>query len=131
MTSTSVSTDKAPAAIGPYSQAVMSGGFVFISGQIPLNPASGEVVAGGFQEQAARVLDNFQAVVEAAGATLDDVVKTTVYVTDIAHFQEFNNLYALRFGAARPARAVVQVSALPRGVMVEMEGIAALPAQTT
>ncbi len=122
-----ISTDRAPAAIGPYSQAVAAGGLLFISGQIPLDPATGEVVEGGFEEQARRVLDNFLAVLEAAGLGPEDVARTTVYLTDLARFQEFNALYAARFGDSLPARAVVQVSALPRGVQIEMDGIAVFP----
>ncbi len=125
-----VSTDRAPAAIGPYSQAVAAGGFLFISGQIPLDPASGEVVDGGFPSQAQRVLDNFLAVVQAAGLKPEHVVRTTVYLTDLSRFQEFNALYAERFGSSLPARAVVQVSALPRGVEIEMDGIAVIPAES-
>lgn len=125
-----VSTDRAPAAIGPYSQAVAAGGFLFISGQIPLDPASGEVVDGGFPAQAQRVLDNFLAVVEAAGLKPEHVVRTTVYLTDLSRFQEFNALYAERFGSSLPARAVVQVSALPRGVEIEMDGMAVFPAES-
>ncbi len=122
-----ISTDRAPAAIGPYSQAVAAGGLLFISGQIPLDPATGEVVEGGFEEQARRVLDNFLAVLEAAGLGPEDVARTTVYLTDLTRFQEFNALYAARFGDSLPARAVVQVSALPRGVQIEMDGIAVFP----
>lgn len=121
-----ISTDKAPAAIGPYSQAVRSGDLLFISGQIPLDPASGDVVSLDFSMQVTRVLDNFEAVLQAAGAGWGDVVKTTVYLTDLGCFAEFNALYAKRFTSDPPARAVVQVSALPKGVQVEMEGIAGL-----
>ena len=122
-----ITTDRAPAAIGPYCQAVVAGSLLFVSGQIPLDPATGQVVDGGFAAQARRVLDNFLAVVEAAGLTPEHVVLTTVYLTDLSRFQEFNALYAERFGSSPPARAVVQVSALPRGVEIEMDGIAAFP----
>jgi 2-iminobutanoate/2-iminopropanoate deaminase len=122
-----ITTDRAPAAIGPYSQAVAAGSLLFVSGQIPLDPVTGQVVDGGFAAQARRVLDNFLAVVEAAGLTPEHVVRTTVYLTDLSRFQEFNALYAERFGSSPPARAVVQVCALPRGVEIEMDGIAAFP----
>lgn len=126
MTKKIISTDKAPAAIGPYSQAVRSGDLLFISGQIPLDPASGDVVSLDFSMQVTQVLDNFEAVLQAAGAGWGEVVKTTVYLTDLGRFAEFNALYAKRFTSEPPARAVVQVSALPKGVQVEMEGIVGL-----
>mgnify|MGYP005861685671 CR=1 FL=1 len=126
MTKKIISTDKAPAAIGPYSQAVRSGDLLFISGQIPLDPASGDVVSLDFSMQVIQVLDNFEAVLQAAGVGWGEVVKTTVYLTDLGRFAEFNALYAKRFTSEPPARAVVQVSALPKGVQVEMEGIVGL-----
>jgi len=120
-----VHTDSAPRAIGPYSQAVRCGGWVFVSGQIPLDPATGELVAGGFDAQAKRVLDNVDAVLRAAGCGRTSVVKATAYLTDLARFGEFNEIYAAFFGEHRPARAVVGVAALPRGAQVEVEVVAA------
>lgn len=120
----SVHTDAAPQAIGPYSQAVVSGGTVFVSGQIPLDPATGALVAGDFAEQAARVLSNIDAVLAAAGCGRTSVVKATVYLTDLARFAEFNEIYAAFFGEHRPARAVVGVAALPRGAQLEVEAVA-------
>ena len=120
-----VHTDAAPKAIGPYSQALAVGGWVFLSGQIPLDPAGGSLVPGGFAEQAARALANLDAVLAAAGCNRASVAKVTVYLTDIARFGEFNEIYAEFFGAHRPARAVVGVAALPRGAQVEVEAVAA------
>jgi 2-iminobutanoate/2-iminopropanoate deaminase len=127
MTNTAVATPLAPAAIGPYSQAVRSGDLLFLSGQIPLDPASGKLVEGGIEAQTERVLLNLKAVLEAAGATLHSVVKTTVFLTDLNHFQAFNTVYGRHFASApAPARATVQVAALPRGALVEIEAIARL-----
>ena len=119
-----VATGNAPQAIGPYSQAVKNGGLVFCSGQIPLDPATGQVVAGGIAEQTARVLDNLRGVLEAAGAGLDSVVKTTVFVKDLAEFAAMNEVYAKYFGAGAPARSTVEVARLPKDVKVEIEAIA-------
>jgi 2-iminobutanoate/2-iminopropanoate deaminase len=119
-----VATGDAPQAIGPYSQAVRHHGLVFCSGQIPLDPATGQVVAGGVAEQTARVLENLKAVLEAAGAGLDSVVKTTVFVKDLAEFGAMNEVYAKYFGASAPARSTVEVSRLPKDVKVEIEAIA-------
>ncbi len=119
-----VRTDAAPQAIGPYSQAVESAGFVFVSGQIPLDPATGILVSGGFAEQASRALANIDAVLVAAGCARSSVVKATVYLTDLARFTEFNEIYAAFFGDHRPARAVVGVAALPRGAQVEVDAVA-------
>ena len=121
-----LSTDKAPAAIGPYSQATMAGGFLFTAGQIPLDPASGEIVAGDVEPQAKQVMANLTAVLAKAGLGWKDVVKTTVFLQDMADFPRFNTLYAAALGDARPARSTVQVAALPRGVAVEVELIAKL-----
>lgn len=121
-----VSTDAAPAAIGPYSQAVVCGGFVFTSGQIPLEPGSGELVGGDIAEQTERVLDNLAAVLGAAGAAFDDVVKTTIYLVDLQDFATVNRVYGERFKGAPPARSTVQVAALPRGARVEIDAIARL-----
>ena len=119
-----ISTGGAPAAIGPYSQAVLAGGFVFASGQIPLDPATGSLVAGGAGAQAERALASLQAVLEAAGSSLRRVVKTTVFLTDLADFAEVNAVYARFFPAEPPARATVQVAALPRGAAIEIEAVA-------
>jgi len=122
-----VSTTEAPAAIGPYSQATIAGGFLFTAGQIPLDPTSGDIVAGDVVAQATQVLANLAAVLKAAGCGWGDVVKTTVFLTDMADFPRVNEVYAATLGAARPARSTVQVSALPRGVNVEIELVAKLP----
>jgi 2-iminobutanoate/2-iminopropanoate deaminase len=122
-----IATAGAPAAIGPYSQAIVSGGFVFVSGQIPLDPASGQLTAGGVAEQTARVLENLRAVLEAAGASLDSVVKTTVYLKDMADFAAMNEVYARYFADPAPARATVEAARLPRDVRVEIDCIAAVP----
>ncbi|MCZ7683136.1 MAG: RidA family protein [Sandaracinaceae bacterium] len=123
-----ISTADAPAAIGPYSQAVRAGNLVFLSGQIPLDPKSGEMVGGqDASAQAEQVLDNLRAVLAAAGCAFSDVVKTTIFLTDLGDFAAVNAVYAKRFeGAPPPARATVQVAALPRGAKVEIEMIAAL-----
>ena len=122
-----VSTDKAPAAIGPYSQATIAGGFLFTAGQIPLDPATMDVVAGDVVDQTRQVLHNLQSVLHEAGCTWHDVVKTTVFLQDMADFPRFNEVYATTLGEARPARSTVQVAALPRGVAVEVELVAKLP----
>jgi 2-iminobutanoate/2-iminopropanoate deaminase len=119
-----VSTEKAPKAIGPYSQGVIANGFLFTAGQIALDPATGEVVPGDVVEQTRRVLANLQAVLAAAGATWNDVVRTTVFLQDMGDFAKVNEEYANTLGGARPARSTVQVSALPRGVKVEIDAIA-------
>ena len=121
-----LSTSAAPAAIGPYAQATIAGGFLFTAGQIPLDPATGEVVSGDIGPQTQQVLRNLAAVLKEAGVTWRDVVKTTVFLTDMADFPRFNELYANALGDARPARSTVQVSALPRGVNVEIELVAKL-----
>ena len=120
-------TDQAPAAIGPYAQAVTAGGFLFTSGQIPLDPATGEMVGGGFEAQARQVLANLRAVLASAGCEFTDVVKATVYVADLADFPKLNTLYGEAMGGHRPARSTVQVAALPRGALVEIDLIAAIP----
>jgi len=122
-----LSTEAAPAAIGPYSQATIAGGFLFTAGQIPLDPATMEVVAGDIVPQTRRVLENLQQVLHAAGATWKDVVKTTVFLQDMTDFPRFNEVYEAALGTARPARSTVQVAALPRGVSVEVELVAKLP----
>ena len=119
-----ISTAGAPGAIGPYSQAVKAGGYVFVSGQIPLDPATGALVSGGAGSQAERVLLSLRAVLEAAGTGLESVVKTTIFLTDLADFAAVNEVYARFFPAEPPARATVQVAALPRGAAVEIEAVA-------
>ena len=121
-----VQTPEAPAALGPYSQAVVVGEWVFASGQIPIDPATGELIDGGITEQTDRVLKNLAAVLQEAGLSLDRVVKTTVYLTDMGTFGEMNEMYAKHFGDHRPARATVQVAALPKNVGVEIDVIAHL-----
>ncbi len=120
----SIQTDRAPQAIGPYSQAIKANGFIFASGQIPLDPATMRIVEGGIEEQTGRVLENLKAVLEAAGSSLDRVVKTTVYLADMGEFAAMNEIYAKYFGATKPARATVQVARLPRDVKVEIEVVA-------
>lgn len=121
---TCIVADTAPQAIGPYSQAVEAGGFLFVSGQIPLEPASGQMVEGGIEVQTARVLDNLQAILTAAGASLADVVKTTVYLKDMGDFARVNEVYARYFAKDCPARGCVAVSDLPKGALVEIDVIA-------
>ncbi|MFP5355924.1 MAG: RidA family protein [Gemmatimonadota bacterium] len=120
-------TDNAPAAIGPYSQATIAGGFLFTAGQIPLDPVTMQVIEGDVVAQAERVLQNLAAVLQQAGCGWNDVVKTTVFLHDMADFPRVNEVYARALGDARPARSTVQVSALPRGVLVEIDAIAKLP----
>ena len=119
-----ISTDRAPKAIGPYSQAVVSNGLAFLSGQIPLDPATGQIIEGDIAVQAARVLDNLKAVLEACGSSLDQVVKTTVYLKDMAEFARMNEVYARYFTQNPPARATVEAARLPRDVRVEIDCIA-------
>src|SRR5262245_50249681 len=123
-----ISTPSAPKAIGPYSQAIVAGGFVFCSGQIPLDPQTGEMTgAGDVRAQARQVMRNLGAVLEAAGASFADVVKTTIYVTDLADYGAVNEVYGAFFPSEPPARATVQVAGLPRGAQVEIDAIARLP----
>lgn len=119
-----VATPNAPKAIGPYSQAVKANGIVYTSGQIALDPATGEVVKGDFEAQARRVFDNLAAVLQEAGSDFSRVLKATVYLTDLANFQTLNAIYAERFGDHKPARTTVQVSALPKGGAVEIDLVA-------
>ena len=121
-----VATEQAPKAIGPYSQATIVNGLVFTAGQIAFNPASMEIVGGGIREQTERVLANLAAVLEAAGSGLSKVVKTTVYLMDMADFPAMNEVYAHAFGEHKPARSTVAVAALPRGVRVEIDVVATL-----
>lgn len=117
-------TENAPRAIGPYSQAVRAGGFVFLSGQIPLDPVTGEMVDGDITVQTMRVMDNMGAVLGEAGLGFDAIVKTTIFLTDLANFAAVNEVYGSRFAAAPPARSTVEVKGLPRGALVEIEAIA-------
>ena len=119
-----VKTTDAPAALGPYSQAIKAGGFVYVSGQVPIDPATGEFVAGGIAEQTDRVLKNVAAVLEAAGSSLNQVVKTTVFLADMNEFAAMNEVYAKFFTEAPPARATVQAARLPRDARVEIEAVA-------
>lgn len=119
-----VSTDRAPKAIGPYSQAVISNGFVFVSGQVPIDPATGQIVAGGIAEQTARVFENIRNVLEAAGSSLEQAVKTTVYLKDMGEFAQMNEAYARYFPANPPARATIEAARLPRDVRIEIDCIA-------
>lgn len=127
----SISTQNAPAAIGPYSQAVRADALVFLSGQIPIDPATGQLVAGDVAAQAARVLENIAAILAAAGCGFGDVVRTTIYLVDLAHFAEVNDVYARFFAAPYPARVTVQVAALPRGAKIEIDAIAVPPKSTS
>lgn len=124
---TVIATTAAPGAIGPYSQAIEANGFVFASGQIPLDPAIGAFVPGGVEAQAEQALKNLTAILAAAGCTLADVVKTTVFLTDMGDFAAVNGVYAKFFTAECPARSAVQVGALPKGALVEVEAIAVKP----
>ncbi|MCI4436580.1 MAG: RidA family protein, partial [Ignisphaera sp.] len=119
-----VFTEKAPKPIGPYSQAVCVNGWLFISGQIPIDPATGEFVKGDFKAQVERVLENIKAIVEAAGGTLDNIVKVTVFLKDMTKFAEFNEVYSRYFPSNPPARSAIGVAALPRDAEVEVEAIA-------
>lgn len=121
-----VYTKNAPEAIGPYSQAVKAGDTLYLSGQIGMNPATGELVSADVKEQTAQALKNMKAVLAAAGATTDNVVKTTVFLTDMADFQAVNAVYAETFASDAPARSCVAVAALPKGARVEVEAIAVL-----
>jgi 2-iminobutanoate/2-iminopropanoate deaminase len=119
-----IETKAAPAPIGPYSQAVRAGGFIFLSGQIPIDPATGSVVEGDIEEQTRRVLENISAVLAAAGSRLSNVVKTSIFLKNLDDFSRFNQVYAEYLGEAKPARSTVQVSRLPREVLVEIEAVA-------
>ncbi|HEY6872619.1 MAG TPA: RidA family protein [Geobacteraceae bacterium] len=119
-----IATDQAPKAIGPYSQAVKAGGFVFCSGQIPLDPATGELRGADIREQTGQVMENIAAVLAATGLTFGDVVKSTIFMTDLADFAAVNEVYGERFPSSPPARSTVEVKGLPRGARVEIEVIA-------
>ena len=122
-----VHTDNAPAAIGPYSQGVVANGFLFTAGQIAIDPATGQIVAGDVRAQTERVMTNLAAVLATVNASWKDVVKTTVFLQDMGAFPVVNVIYGRALGEARPARSTVQVSALPRGVAVEIEAVVAIP----
>jgi 2-iminobutanoate/2-iminopropanoate deaminase len=119
-----VQTENAPAAIGPYSQAIKANGFVFVSGQIPIDPRTGEFVQGGIREQTEQVLKNLSAVLEASGSSLDQVVKTTVFLADMQDFASMNEVYSTCFRETPPARATVAAAGLPRNAKVEIEAVA-------
>jgi 2-iminobutanoate/2-iminopropanoate deaminase len=127
MNKEAVTTKDAPGAIGPYSQALRAGEVVFTSGQIPLDPATGQMVEGDIAAQTKRVMDNLGAVLKAAGCSFRDVVRTTIYLVDLAHFAKVNEIYGACFEAPFPARSTVQVAALPRGAQVEIDMIAVHP----
>jgi 2-iminobutanoate/2-iminopropanoate deaminase len=124
---TVIATAEAPEPVGPYSQAIEMKGLLFLSGQIPLNPHTGQLVTGSVQEQTAQVLENLGAVLRAAGLSMEDVVKTTVFLKDLAEFQQMNEAYGRYFGANPPARSTVEVARLPRDVRVEIDAIALDP----
>jgi 2-iminobutanoate/2-iminopropanoate deaminase len=124
MANTVVSTDKAPAAIGPYSQAIAVGELIFTSGQIPLDPSTQQMVQGDVRAQTERVMENLSAVLQAAGVSFENVVKATIFVTDLGDFATVNEVYGKRFPKTPPARSTVQVAALPRGAKVEIELVA-------
>ncbi|MDA8020231.1 MAG: RidA family protein [Thermoanaerobaculia bacterium] len=121
-----IHTDKAPAAIGPYSQALVVDGWVYTSGQVALDPSTGEMIDGGFEAQARQVLRNLTEVLAAAGCTFSDVVKSTIYVKDLADFARLNELYGEAMGAHRPARSTVEVARLPKDALVEIDMVARL-----
>lgn len=124
-----ISTDQAPQAIGTYSQAVKAGNTVYLSGQIPLVPRTMELVSDQFEEQAVQVFENLSAVIEAAGGTLQDLVKLKIFLTDLSHFATVNSVMERYFQPPYPARAAVGIAALPKGALIEVEGIAELPDQ--
>jgi 2-iminobutanoate/2-iminopropanoate deaminase len=126
MTKRAISTDAAPKAIGPYSQAIVSGGVVYLSGQIPLDPNTGQIVEGDIVQQTERVFENLKGVLEAAGASFGSVLKTTVFLLDMGEFARMNEVYARYFPADPPARSTVQAARLPRDVRVEIDCIAAV-----
>ena len=122
-----IETERAPAAIGPYSQGILAGDLLFTSGQIPLDPATGTIVAGGIRAETKQVFENLKAVLEAGGASLQDVIKTTVFLADLSEFAPMNEIYAAYFPSEPPARSTVGVAALPRGARVEIEAVAMVP----
>jgi len=122
-----IQTDQAPPAIGPYSQAIVHRGVAYLSGQIPIDPATGQLLDGNIERQTERVLENLKAVLEACGATLGDVLKVTVYLKDMGDFAAMNEVFARYFTAAPPARATIEAARLPRDVRIEIDAIAAVP----
>ncbi len=122
-----VSTSNAPAAVGPYSQAIKVGQFLFMSGQIPLDPKTGEIVGTTPEEQTVQALDNIKAVLESQNASMKDIVKTTVFMVDLNKFAQVNEVYQKYFNEAPPSRSCVEISALPKGALIEVEAIAVLP----
>ena len=129
MSTKTIHTAKAPAAIGPYSQGIIANGFLYTAGQIPIDPATGQTIDGDIVAQTERVMKNLEAILSEAGATWKDVLKTTVYLQDLSDFPRMNDVYGRAMGDSRPARSTVQVAALPRAVMVEIDLVAALPRQ--
>lgn len=127
MQRTIIATNKAPAAVGPYSQGVQCGDLVYTAGQIPLDPATGQLVAGGIEDQTRQVLKNLEAILAAAGCRMADVVKTTVFIMDMADFKAMNGVYAEFFPESPPARSTVQVAGLPLGARIEIEAVAVRP----
>jgi len=121
-----VKTDKAPSAIGPYSQAVISNNFIFTAGQIPINPETGRIVDGGFKEQVRQVLENIKAIIEAAGSNIENIVKLTLYLTDLSFFGELNEVFNEYFSDNPPARSAMQVSRLPKEAMIEIDAVVTL-----
>jgi 2-iminobutanoate/2-iminopropanoate deaminase len=119
-----VSTNKAPAAIGPYSQGIRAGSFIFVSGQIPLDPVTGELVSGHIKEQTRQVLENLRNILEAGGSSLEEVVKTTIFMANMENYKDVNDVYAEFFGKTKPARATVEVARLPKDVGIEIEAVA-------
>ena len=119
-----VISEKAPKPVGPYSQAVKAGNFLFVSGQLPINPATGEIIRGNFEEAVKVVLENVKSIVEEAGGTMDDIVKVTVYMKDLSLFSKFNEIYSQYFKNKYPARVVVEVSRIPKDADLEVEAIA-------
>jgi 2-iminobutanoate/2-iminopropanoate deaminase len=122
-----IQTEKAPKAIGPYSQAIQAGSFLFISGQIPIDPSTGELVGGDIRQQARQVLENVKHLLESQGLSLQQVVKTTIFLKDMGSFNQVNEVYATYFPAEPPARSTIQVAKLPRNVDIEIEAIAIAP----
>ncbi len=126
MSNKQIATTLAPAAIGPYSQGISTGSLLFISGQLPIDTATGKLLDASIGEQTSLIMKNIEAVAKEAGTSLDNIVKTTIFLTDLAHFQEVNNAYGGFFSKAPPARATIQVAALPLGAQVEIEAIATI-----